>query len=178
MPEFPPFAPSPARVHENARAHTGHHPHWEQREYRGGLFRTDHFRTCSYCGCIHPADLAELLEAGQSWLEECGKPEKRLLMTPNPVAGELVSMGSSPGPVFRRDVWPMTLKDKLLAPAAPDLCPSMGERLAGHFERPLLEPAPRMIPQPIFQDHMTERFWGEILVASARGENNASLPRT
>jgi hypothetical protein len=178
MPEFPPFAPSPARVHENARAYTGHHPHWHRREYRGGLYRTDHFRTCSYCGSIHPSDLADLLEAGESWLEDGGKPEKRLLMTPNPIAGDLVCFGSCPGPVFSRGNWPLTLQEKLMAPAAQDLCPSIGERLAGHFERQLYEPAPSLIPQPIFHDHTTDRQWGEILIAAARGESNASLSRT
>lgn len=169
MPEFP-SSPSPARVHGNARAYTGHHPHWTRREYQGGLWRTDHFRTCSYCGSIHPEDLLDLLEAGGSWLEEVrGKPEKRILLTPNPVAGELVCIGSWPAPAFARDAKPRTLRERMLAPAAKGLNPSIGERLAGHLERSVFEPAPSHVPQPIFHEHLHERLWQWVQAASSGG---------
>jgi hypothetical protein len=179
MPEFPVVvaAPNPARVHGNARLLTGHHPHWERRQYLGGIFRTDHFRTCSFCGSIHPADLVELLVAGGSWLEAAGKPNKRLLLTPNPIAGQLVCIGSISGPVFSRGEEPLTLGDKLKAPAAQDLCPTIAERLAGHYERPLYEAAPSIIPQPIFHDHSPGALWEQIQTASLKGESNVSLYR-
>lgn len=163
--------PTPGRVHQNARALIGHHPCWAREEYRGGIWRRDHYRICSYCGCIHPLDLAELLLAGRSWLERAKKPEKFFLMTPNPCAGELCRMGSMPGAIFDRRAWPQTLRERLKAPAAQDLefRPSLGERIAGHFERPSLEPAPPMIRQPFYLEHTNEPQWAEIAAAAAEG---------
>jgi hypothetical protein len=179
MPEFPAITPSPARVHERARALTGLSPCWIRQQYAGGLYAVSHFRICSYCRCIHPADLIELLEAGASRLEITAKAEKFLFVTPNPVAGDLVHMGSIPGRVFAKDREPADLVSALLLAADPQLtfAPTIGERLAGHFERPALEPAPAMIPWPFFIEHTTERQWPEIEAAAAQGEQHAlSLP--
>jgi hypothetical protein len=168
------MTPTPARVHQNARALCGHHPCWARPEYRGGIWRRDHYRLCSYCGCIHPGDLIGLLLAGGSWLESARKAGKFFLMTPNPIAGELCRMGSISGPVFDRKSWPRSLRDRLKAPAARrlDFQPSLGERLAGHFERPALELAPPMIRQPFYLEHTNKPQWAEIEAAANEGEKH------
>jgi hypothetical protein len=74
--------------------------------------------------------------------ESAAKPHKRILITPNPIAGRSVQIGSTPGPVFDRGRWPQTLRDRLKDPAAQPQHPSIGERLACHFEHPSFEPAP------------------------------------
>lgn len=169
MPEFRAVSPSPARVHEQARALTGHHPCWVRRPYCGGLYSIEHFRACSYCGCINPGDMIELLEAGGSSFESATKNGKFILLTPNPIAGDLVHMGSVSGPVFNRDHGPINLRDKLRDPTRRGLVfsPTVAERLAGHFERPALEPAPAMIPWPFYAEHTTDRQWPEIWAAAS-----------
>lgn len=170
MPEFPPYAtPSPARVHPNARALIGHHPHWQKRDYSGGLYSKAHFLTCSYCGSIHPRDLFNLLRVGGSRLEECSKAEKRILITPNPIAGESVRMGSTPAPAFDRDHWPRSLRDRLRDPAAHHCHPTIGERLACHIERPDFEPAPPFIAQSFFLEHASADQWAAIEALAAQG---------
>jgi hypothetical protein len=165
------FTLTPGRVHQNARALSGHHPCWIRQEYAGGIWRRDHYRICSYCGCIHPADMHELLLAGGSRLEAAAKPGKHIFFTPNPIAGELCQRGSIPGRIFPAGGSPQTLRDRLRKPARPDLEfePSLGERLAGHFERPCLEQAPAMISQPFFGEHTTAAQWAEIEAAASRG---------
>jgi hypothetical protein len=166
--------PSPARVHQNARALIGHHPYWARRSYQGGLWCRDHYRICSLCGCIHPADMIELLLAGASRLEAASKPGKSFFFTPNPIAGELVRMGSMPGRVF--DDQPRSLRARLIAPPSAHLPfpPTMNERLACHFERPCLEPAPEMIAQPFFDEHTTGPQWAEIEAAAAKGAEHGA----
>lgn len=175
MPEFPAQSPSPARVHPRARELSGHHPHWHRASYRGGLICSLHFRTCSFCGSIHPSDMMALLRSGRSFLEPTAKADKRILRTPNPIAGRRIRMGSLPEPVF--EFWPLSLRDRLREPAAADCEPSPAERLAGHCERPLFRPAPDWIEQPFFLQHTTDEQWGEILAAIAQGERHApSIP--
>jgi hypothetical protein len=172
MPEFPMATPHPARVHERMRSLVGHHPHWRRASYAGGLYCTAHFRTCSICGSIHPSDMAALLRAGHSRLEpeSTAKPHKRILITPNPIAGRSVQIGSTPGPVFDRGRWPQTLRDRLKDPAAQPQHPSIGERLACHFEHPSFEPAPPFIAQPFFLEHASAEQWEEIALL-AYGES-------
>ncbi len=56
------------------------------------------FRTCSYCGSIHPEDLVRVVEAGaklggSDW--KYGWPHKFYVDNiPNPLAGQTVEMGS------------------------------------------------------------------------------------
>jgi hypothetical protein len=171
MREFPAASLSPSRVHDRARALSGHHPCWIRRPYAGGIYSIAHFRICSYCECAHPGDAIDLLLAGESRLEDSPKPSKHYLITPNPIAGDLVAMGSSPGAVFDRAHWPADLRHRLKDPARPGLAfrPSIGERLAGHFERPALEQAPAWIQWPLYSEHISQSQWPEIW-AAARGE--------
>jgi hypothetical protein len=173
MAEFQAFSPSPARVHDRARALIGHHPCWLRRAYCGGPYSIFHFRTCSYCCCAHPADLIDLLCAGGR-LEESSKPGKFYLITPNPIAGDLVPIGSIPGRVFDGSCQYLPPGRRLAAPARAglDFRPDNSERLAGHFERPTLEPAPAEIRWPFYSEHTTERQWADIWAAAKIGESN------
>jgi hypothetical protein len=55
------------------------------------------YRTCSFCGSIHPEDLLNALEAGAS-VEEAdrkyGYPHKFYIDLPNSIAGQEVEVGS------------------------------------------------------------------------------------
>lgn len=176
MAEFPVLTLAPARVHERARALTGHHPAWIRRPYHGGIYSLEHFRVCSWCGCINPSDMIELLRAGDSRLEATAKDGKFLLFTPNPIAGELVRMGSIPIAVFNWEHPPSNLIARLRAEAS-EREASAAERLVGHIERPLYELAPLMIRQPFYDEHTTDRQWAEIWAAAQQGESNVqSLP--
>lgn len=168
---------SPMRVHERAFGLTGHRAYWHRADYHGGLYDTHHFRTCSYCGCIHPGDMIELLRMGGR-LEQDAKPGKFNFFTPNPVAGNYVHMGSCPGRVFDKQRWPQDLKHHLYADAAPALrfAPTIGERLTGHFERPALEPAPAEIKWPFYAEHTNEKLWPEIWAAAQHGSKSHEVP--
>lgn len=171
MGEFRAFTPSPARIHDRARALIGHHPAWLRRPFTGGLFSTEHFRICSYCRCIHPGDMIELLEQGGSTFASSDKPGRFLFTTPNPIAGDLVRMGSVQGPVFSRNDPPFTLRERLRWPVRAELeaAPEIAERLTGHFERPHHEPAPAMIRWFFYAEHTTDQQWPEIWAAASRG---------
>jgi hypothetical protein len=171
MAEFPAPTPSPARVHELARALVGLHPAWLYRRYDSGIYSISHFRICSWCGCIHPYDLIALLDEGRSTFESSTKPGKFLLRTPNPVAGDLVHMGSISGRVFERNHEPSQLRQRLTCPTKRGLVfkPTTAERLTGHFERHALEPAPAMIIWPFYAAHTNDRQWPEIWAAATRG---------
>lgn len=177
MAEFPAF--SPLHVHEHAMGiGTRVKPCWQRAHYKGGRWWTEHFRTCSYCGSIHPADLIEILETeDEAQLVSTSKEGKFLLITPNPIAGQLVEMGSFPGRVFAASNWPQDLKQRLYFDSRGDLPfePTIGERLQGHFERALYEPAPAMIQWPFYLDHTSERHWPEIWAAANHGEKNAQV---
>ena len=163
MAEFPAFSPTPARVHEHARALIGHHPCWERRGYRGGIYSIDHFRVCSYCSCIHPGDLIDLLRAGGTFSPSL-KHGKFILTTDNPIAGDLVRMGTLPTPVFNWAMQPTTLRRRLNeVPSEPDA--TTADRLVGHIERPLFEIAPDRILWPFYAEHTTDHQWPEIWAA-------------
>lgn len=168
MGEFRASTPMPGRVHSRAPL-VGHHPVWLHRPYRNEIYAIAHFRICSWCGSIHPADLIDLLLAGGSTFESAPKPGKFWLRTPNPVAGDLVRMGSLPGRVFDRRHEPRDLRHKLSEPKKRGLMfePSVTERLTGHFDRPALEIAPSMIVWPFYAEHTTDRQWPEIWAAAA-----------
>jgi hypothetical protein len=175
MAEFPAFTPSPARVHDRARERTGHQPAWLRRAYEGGPYSVSHFRTCSWCRCIHPQDLIELLADGNSSIHPGNNPGKFLLVTPNPIAGDLIHRGSVSGRVFARDREPADLVSALFLARNPALNfePTIGERLAGHFERPALEAAPELIVWPFYTEHTTDRQWAEIAAAAHQGDDHA-----
>lgn len=176
MAEFPAPSPSPARVHERARYMVGHHSRWIYRPYNGEIYSIAHFRICSWCVCIHPGDLIDLLNAGRSTFRETAKPGKFILTTPNPVAGKLVRMGSMPGPIFERGREPRDLSHKLTDPTKRGLAfnPTKAERLVGHFERPALDTAPAMIAWPFYAEHTTDRQWPEIWAAASRGASQSA----
>jgi hypothetical protein len=168
--EFRTPSPSPAKVHEHARRLIKHHPCWLKRPYKSGLFYIEHFRTCSYCLCIHPLDMIELLEAGGSRLEASGKVGKLYFVTPNPIAGELVRMGSVAGPIFSGTTTYFPSHRRVTAPTRDlDFEPTPSERLSGHFERSLFEPAPEYVRWPFYSEHTCERQWPEIAEAAATG---------
>lgn len=177
MPEFRAVSRSPARVHEQARALTGHHPCWLRRPYSGGIYCTEHFRVCSYCGSVHPSDMIELLEAGRSTFESTTKLGKYVFTTPNPVAGELVRMGSLPVAVFNWVIPPQSLRKRLNEEAS-ERDATTAERLIGHIERPILEEAPAMIRWPFYSEHTTDRQWPEIWAAAAQGAGHAQIQGT
>lgn len=160
---------SPSHVHDGVCQLIGHRAYWHRQPYHGGLYSTEHFRTCSFCGCIHPGDLAELLNSVGGRIEESDKPGKLFLFTPNPVAGALVRMGSIPGAVFQRHHEPQNLKHRLYGDADPTLPfePSISERLTGHFDRPALEPAPAEIKCPFYSEHACEEQWAALVEAAA-----------
>lgn len=175
MAEFPAFTRSPGRVHELARMRTGHHPAWIRRPYKGGVYSIEHFRICSYCGCIHPGDMIELLLAGGSGFESSFKPGKFLFTTPNPVAGELVRMGTLPVPVFNWVHQPGTLLIRLKEEAS-ERDATVAERLIGHIEKPVFEPAPDLIRWPFYAEHTTDHQWPEIWAAASQGAAKHALP--
>lgn len=170
MPEFPAFTTPPAKVHARSRELTGHHPHWTRHLYRGGIYSLEHFFVCSWCGCIRPDDAISLLRAGHSHLEESARPGRYELVTPNPIAGNLVHMGTLPGSIFSRDRQPINLDEKLRNPAKRGLMftPTPQERLTGHFDRPALESAPTHIRWPLYRVHVSDRQWPEIWAAASR----------
>jgi hypothetical protein len=172
MAECPAFTTPPARVHKRARALVGHHPAWVCRSYSGEIYAISHFRICSWCGCIHPGDLIDLLRRGQSSLASAAKPGKFWLTTPNPVAGDLVRMGSMPGRIFERNHEPADIRHRLSDQPKRGLMfrPTVGERLSGHFERPALEIAPATIAWPFYAEHTTDRQWPEIWDAAGTAE--------
>jgi hypothetical protein len=151
-------SPSPARVHGRGAALCRFNPAWIRLTYRGGPWSKDHYRVCSWCGCIHPADLIALLNAGDSLLRRA-RPRKHLLLTPNPIAGQLFQMGSIPGPVFPKHRRPADIPSKFLLAARPGVNPTAAERLAEHYDRPCFEPAPDLIIQPFYAEHTTEAQW-------------------
>lgn len=177
MPDVPAATLSPAHVHPRAEELCGHRPRWIRKVYRGGPFRHDHYRTCTYCRSIHPADLMPLLRSGRSRFNDLDGPRKRILITPNPIAGRECRMGYSYGPVFARENGPICLRERLECPPDGDWKPSIGERLAGHFERSARVLAPAMIEHPFFLEHTSEPQWDEILAAAQFGERHASLYR-
>lgn len=71
--------------------------HWREPEPTRAPYGTT-FRTCSYCGSIHPEDLLTLLKGGarlggSDW--KYGWPHKFYVYEiPNPLAGQTVQMGS------------------------------------------------------------------------------------
>jgi hypothetical protein len=168
---------SPNRIHERACQLTGHRAYWHRTAYRGGLYSTEHFRTCSFCGSIHPGDLLELLNNGGR-LVSSDRPDKFYVFTPNPVAGELVQMGSLPGPVFEKEHWPQRLAHRLYGQLREGLPfePSINERLSGHFERAVLIPAPAEIKWPLYSAHVNDRQWPAIWAASKNGDSNEEVP--
>lgn len=142
----------------------GHYPAWIRLEHRGGIYSRSHYRVCSYCTCIHPADLIELLEAGESRLIRA-RPGKHLLLTPNPIAGDLVIMGSTPGAVFAERKG-ADLVSRLWREAREGVHPTISERLQEHFDRPCHEPAPSFIQQPFYAEHTTDSQWAAIEAAA------------
>lgn len=58
----------------------------------------DDYRSCSYCGSIHPEDLIKLLKDGKATLGgadwKYGWPHKFYVTAPNPLAGQEVKVGS------------------------------------------------------------------------------------
>lgn len=60
------------------------------------------YRTCSYCGSIHPEDLIGFLEKGNARLDRAdmkyGWPHKFYCAVPNPIAGQTVKIGSESKP--------------------------------------------------------------------------------
>lgn len=177
MAEFPASVPSPAIVHPRAIELLGHHPHWRRQRYRAQPERLDHFRRCSFCNSIHPSDLKALLRASRSYFSDFRGRHKRILMTPNPIAGRLVQKGWIYGPVFSREVWPISLPARLSCPESDDWHPTIAERLKCHFEIPRMIAAEAMIAQPFYLNHSTDALWDEILAAADQGERNASLSR-
>lgn len=177
---FPAPTPSPTHVHDRVWQLTGHRAFWLRRTYSGGIYSTAHFRVCSYCGSIHPGDLIRLLYAGGR-LESTAKPDKFLLFTPNPVAGQQVRMGSVPGRVFSKARWPQNLVHQLYSETdgALEFKPSISERLCGHFEHAAFEPAPALIKWPFYSQHTDELQWPDIwAAASNHGERQNEIQGT
>lgn len=174
MPEFPAASPSPHKVHGHAAGLIGIAPTWVWTHYRGGIYRMDHYRRCSWCGCIHPSDMMALLRAGRSSLERTGRFEKRIFRTPNPIAGRSCVIGSIPGAVFERDREPADLVSKLLLDTRPGISPTISERLAEHYDRPAVAIAPEMIEQPFYLDHTSDAQWDDIMAAQAQGERKSN----
>jgi hypothetical protein len=174
MAVLPPL--SPQGVHTRACQLIGHRAYWHREPYRGGAYSTEHFRTCSYCGCINPGDLMQLLREGGR-LESTAKPGKFYLITRNPVAGELVRFGSVSGAVFAKGKWPQDLRHRLYGDVNAQLPfqPTISERLSGHFERPALDSAPALIHWPFYAEHTNHEQWPDIWAAAKHGEKNAEV---
>jgi hypothetical protein len=104
MAEFAATALSPVCVHEPRVQLIGHRAYWHREPYRGGLFRLSTFA----CAATAAASIRrhDRTAVKRRRLECTSKPGKFLLFTPNPIAGELVHMGSVPGPVFDKPARP------------------------------------------------------------------------
>lgn len=90
------------------------------------------FRSCSYCGSVHPADLLELLDkgaqlGGSDW--KYGWPHKFYISyIPNPLAGQVVEMGSR------------------------STCQQDGTRVT----EPIMSPAPQFSHAKWYNDHLMD----------------------
>jgi hypothetical protein len=115
--------------------------------------------------------MLDLLQAGASSLEPTAKAGKYLFLTPNPIGGTLVRMGSQPVPVFNWKEPPRNLRIRLKHEAS-ERDATAAQRLIGHIERPLLEPAPEMIRQAFFDEHSTRTQWAQIEAAAATGDQH------
>lgn len=109
------------------------------------------FRSCSYCGSIHPEDLIKLLKAGATlhgadW--KYGWPHKFYVEgIPNPQAGKQVNVGgvvgpditsTTPGAVFR------------------STCGHQGCKEHGYWQKPFIELAPLTTRAKFYNEHLKD----------------------
>lgn len=113
------------------------------------------FRSCSYCGSIHPEDLIKLLEAGATmhgadW--KYGWPHKFYVENiPNPHGGKTVKMGSRIGP----DVTGTTPGSEWNSTCGHADC-QLRTREHGYWELPFMEPAPKMMRAKFYNAHLKD----------------------
>jgi hypothetical protein len=109
------------------------------------------FRSCSYCGSIHPEDLIKLIEAGATmhgadW--KYGWPHKFYVeKIPNPHAGKVVEMGSSSGPSITKDT-----AGAVFAPT----CHHADCKEHGYWKLPRMEPAPATTTAKFYNAHLED----------------------
>lgn len=164
--------PAPIDVHAGSLRYLGLEVEWRRHRYDGGPYSQMHYRVCSYCGSIHPGDMADLLREGRSRLEGTTKAYKRYFMTPNPIAGKTVRVGSRSGPVFTRDA-PRGLVARLLSDCVVELKPpvTLLERFRMRYDRPTMGTAPAEIQQKFYMEHATPELWEEIVDVARAGRS-------
>lgn len=85
----------------STKVHGSEAAHWGGWSW-GSPRRTEHFRRCSYCGCVHPDDLAEAIDARQAgapaWADrKYGWPHKFYVDIVKRNADEITCIGSRGG---------------------------------------------------------------------------------
>ncbi len=145
-------------------------PHWQRRGWDGGPYSQEHYRVCSYCGSMHPEDLRNLIAGGSTTIQGTTKAYKRYIMTPNPIAGREVRIGSRSGPIVHVGGEPQGAVARLLAPIDRERSGvpeghriGLLQRLRGTWEHDMLGTAPRMIQQKFYMEHVTREEWDEIV---------------
>lgn len=147
-----------------------HQCRWQVRPYDGGPYMHT-FRTCSYCGSIHPDELIEHVRLGTGQLHGTTQNNKVYLDIPNPVAGQRVRVGGECGPVFSPDA-PSGVIARLLAEhSMPDRLgrPTLRERIRGRYSRAIMGEAPTLVRAKLRTWHLSEDQRLE-LQALVRGE--------
>lgn len=136
--------PCPMQAHGPLSVQQDHRCSWRVQPYDGGPYRHT-FRTCSYCGGMHPEDLIRLIEQGADVSGTTKGHKFYVERVPNPIAGQRCRSGSRSGPVFDRGHGQRLanrLRDPSIMPRELGRATIM-ERLRGHYERPTYSPAPQ-----------------------------------
>jgi hypothetical protein len=113
------------------------------------------FRSCSYCGSIHPEDLIALLKAGATmhgadW--KYGWPHKFYVEgIPNPHAGKIVEMGSSSG----GDIGEETPGAQWKSTCGHTDCKKR-TRDHGYWQVPHMASAPKTTPAKFYNAHLED----------------------
>jgi len=150
--------PCPSQRNATMAVQLEHKCRWEVRPYDGGPYRNT-FRTCSYCGSMHPEDLISFVREGRARLEGTTKNYKFYVRVPNPIAGQTCRIGSSSGRVFPVRATPKGVIARLLAEHdMPERLgrPTMLERIRNHYSRPTMGDAPDMVHAKFYTWHLSE----------------------
>lgn len=100
--------------------------------------------TCSFCGSMNPDTLMELLESGGAELGPTDKSYKVYVSRLNPIAGQIIRIGSDSGPAF----------DRAGMPSRSDLTPE--EIKANHYHRDITGPAAPMTHEKFYFRHLSD----------------------
>lgn len=164
--------PCPMQEFAALTVQLAHKCEWRVQAYDGGPYKHT-FRTCSYCGGMHPADLIDLLDHEEDVdVAPTTKGHKWYVKgVPNPIYGRSCRSGSRSGPVFERgrgQTLLQRLRDPSIMPRELGRA-SILERLRGHYERPMYSAAPKHCFAKFYTYHIESE--------SQQAELNYSLQR-